>query len=321
MQSHAEIWLDCSFLTSGLFVSGIGVVCPPDFLVHIGKIGPLIFEANHCQRTPFWMLLILYGFFYFFAIALVIKIITLKKTPPSLIYVLLLILLSTILIAAPEFIYAKDIYPAHYRANTMFKLGYQAFIMLSLVSSFAIAYLFHKGRRLFWLPVTFILLGLILMYPYFSVNSYFGNLKDYKGLNGLSYLKAIAPQDYDAILWIQKNIKGQPILLEAQGDSYTDYERISANTGIPTPLGWTVHEWLWRGNYSFPQSRLDDIKTLYEGSLSQTIPLIKKYKIDYIYLGDMERTKYPLVNENKFSNLGKVVFKKGNSYLYKITVD
>ena len=159
------------------------------------------------------------------------------------------------------------------------------------------------------------------MYPYFSVNSYFGNLKDYKGLNGLSYLKAIAPQDYDAILWIQKNIKGQPILLEAQGDSYTDYERISANTGIPTPLGWTVHEWLWRGNYSFPQSRLDDIKTLYEGSLSQTIPLIKKYKIDYIYLGDMERTKYPLVNENKFSNLGKVVFKKGNSYLYKITVD
>lgn len=301
------------------FVSGIGVVCPPDFLVHIGKIGPLIFEANHCQRSPFWMLVILYGFFYFFAIALVLKIVKLKKTPPSLIYILLLILLSTILIAAPEFIYAKDIYPAHYRANTMFKLGYQAFIMLSLVSSFAITYLFHKGRRLLWLPITFILLGLVLLYPYFSINSYFGDLKEYKGLNGLQYLKTIQPDDYDAILWIQKNIKGSPVILEAQGDSYTDYARISANTGLPTPLGWTVHEWLWRGDYSFPQSRLDDIKTLYEGTVPQIKTLIKKYNISYIYIGEMERNKYPLVEEQKFNKLGNVVFKKNNTYIFKVS--
>ena len=246
------------------FVSGIGVVCAPTFLTKIGKLGPFLFEANHCQRSPLWMLIILYGFFYFFAIALVIKILKLKKTSPSLIFVLLLILLSTILIATPEFIYAKDIYPAHYRANTMFKLGYQAFIMLSCVSSFGIAYLFHKGKRIIWFPITFILLTLILMYSYFSINSYFGNLKEYKGLDGLSYLKTLYSDDYSAILWIQKNIKGQPVMVEAQGDSYTDYERISANTGLPTPLGWTVHEWLWRGSYSFPQSRLDDIKSLYE---------------------------------------------------------
>lgn len=301
------------------FVSGIGVVCPPNFLVNMKQLGPFIFEANHCQRSPFWMLIILYGFFYFFAIAIVIKILKLKKTPSSLIYILLLILLSTILIATPEFIYAKDIYPAHYRANTMFKLGYQAFIMLSLVSSFSIAYLFHKGRRLLWLPITFILLGLVLMYPYFSINSYFGNLKEYKGLNGLSYLKTLYPQDYDAVIWIQQNIKGQPVLLEAQGDSYTDYERISANTGLPTPLGWTVHEWLWRGNYSFPQSRLEDIRLLYEGDITQTKSLIKKYNIQYIYVGDMEHTKYPALDETKFQQLGKVVFRKGHTSLYRLT--
>lgn len=301
------------------FVSGIGVVCSPSFLVGLKKLGPFIFEPNHCQRSPFWMLVILYGFFYFFAIPLVLKILKLKKTSPSLIYVLLLILLSTILIATPEFIYAKDIYPAHYRANTMFKLGYQAFIMLSLVSSFSIAYLFHKGRRVIWLPITFILLGLVLMYPYFSINSYFGNLKEYKGLNGLSYLKTLYPQDYEAIYWIQKNINGQPVILEAQGDSYTDFERISANTGLPTPLGWTVHEWLWRGNYSFPQSRLDDIKLLYEGDIAKTKSLIKKYNIQYVYVGEMERTKYTNLNEEKFLQLGEVVFRKGRTSLYKIT--
>ena len=300
------------------FVSGIGVLCAPDFLIKIGKIGPLLFEADHCQRSPFWMLIILYGFFYFFAIALVIKILRLAKTPPALLYILLLILLSTILIATPEFIYAKDIYPAHYRANTMFKLGYQAFMMLSLVSSFSIAYLFHKGRRIIWLPITFILLALILIYPYFAVSSYFNNLKTYQGLNGLKYMKTTYPDDLEAINWIQKTIKNQPVMLEAQGDSYTDYGRISANTGLPTPLGWTVHEWLWRGSYSFPESRLADIKNLYEGDINQTRTLIQKYKIKYVFIGTLERTKYPNINEDKFGNLGTKVYQKGTVSIYQL---
>lgn len=301
------------------FVSGIGVVCAPDFLTNIGTLGPLIFEKDHCQRTPFWMLLILYGFFYFFAISLVLKIVKLTKNPASLIFILLLILISTILIAAPEFIYAKDIYPAHYRANTMFKLGYQAFIMLSLVTGFSITYLLHRGRRLLWIPIIMLMLFLILIYPYFAVNSYFGELKTQKGLNGLSYLKTLHPDDYDAILWIQENINGQPVILESQGDSYTDHGRISANTGLPTPLGWTVHEWLWRGDYSFPQSRLGDITTLYEGNVPSTVALIKKYSIEYVYVGDLERTKYPNINENKFRTLGKSIYSKGNTRIYKLT--
>lgn len=300
------------------FVSGIGVVCAPEFLTEIGKIGPLLFEPNHCQRSPFYMLVILYGFFYFFAIALTLKILRLKKTPASFIFVLLLILLSTMLIAAPEFIYAKDIYPAHYRANTMFKLGYQAFIMLSLVSAFSIAYLFNKGKKFIWFPIAFILLILVLIYPYFAVNSYFGELKMYKGLNGISYLKITRPDDHDAILWIQKNISGQPVILEAQGDSYTDYGRISANTGLPTVLGWTVHEWLWRGDYSFPQSRLDDVRNLYEADINTTRSLIKKYDIQYVYIGTLEMEKYPNINQEKFESMGVPVYKKGAVTIYEV---
>ena len=300
------------------FVSGIGVLCAPDFLIKVGKIGPFLFEANHCQRSPLWMLIILYGFFYFFATVFIIKVLRLSKTPPTILYALLLILLSTILIATPEFIYAKDIYPAHYRANTMFKLGYQAFIMLSLVSSFSIAYIFHNGKKVIWLPITFFLLTLILIYPYFAVTSYFNNFKTYQGLDGLAYLKTSAPDDLDAINWIQENIKDQPVMLEAQGDSYTDYERISANTGLPTPLGWTVHEWLWRGSYSFPESRLEDIKNLYEGDINQTRLLIQKYKIKYVYIGTLEKTKYPNLNETKFENLGMKVYQKGTVSIYQL---
>lgn len=305
-------------LTFKPFVSGVGVLCAPDFLINIGSIGPVIFEKEHCQRTPLWMLIILYGFFYFYAIALVFKIIRLSKTPLILIFVLTLILLSTLLIAAPEFIYAKDIYPAHYRANTMFKLGYQAFMMLSLVACFSIAYLFHNGKRILWIPITFILLFLVLIYPYFAVISYFGNLKDFKGLNGISYLQNIYPDDLKAILWINTNIKNQPVILEAQGDSYTDYGRISANTGLPTPLGWTVHEWLWRGDYSFPQSRLEDVRLLYEGTEQQIRSLVAKYNVKYVYIGTLESTKYSNLNYEAIGKLGKVVFKNGTATIYKI---
>ena len=39
-------------------------------------------------------------------------------------------------------------------------------------------------------------------------------------------------------------------VLEANGDSYSGYERVSAMTGLPTVLGWYVHEWLWRDDTS-----------------------------------------------------------------------
>lgn len=300
------------------FVSGIGILCAPELFTGIGSIGPFLFESDHCQRTPLWMLAILYGFFYFFATALVLKIFHLAKTPVAIIFVLLLILLSTLLIAAPEFIYAKDIYPAHYRANTMFKLGYQAFIMMSLVASFAITYLLHKGRRFLWLPISLFFLTLILMYPFFAVNSYFGELKNPKGLDGLSYLKTLYPDDLLAIQWIQKNVSGQPVIAEAQGDSYTDYGRISANTGLPTILGWTVHEWLWRGDYSFPQSRLEDTRLIYEGTQQQMKSIIDKYEIEYIYVGSLERTKHARLNEQAMQELGTVVYSNQTVTIYKV---
>ena len=100
-----------------------------------------------------------------------------------------------------------------------------------------------------FLLVSAILVSFVLTYPYLAVNAYYNNLKTYQGLNGITYLKTLYPDDYLAINWLNQNIKGQPVILEAQGDSYTDYARISANTGLPTVLGWTVHEWLWRGTY------------------------------------------------------------------------
>jgi len=333
------------------FASGIGVLCAPDFLTNLGNIGPFLFEKDHCQRSPFWQLMILYGFFYFWVISFLFKIkitiqnsktfknlgfkhlnfiknlkLKIENLPSSDLFILILIGLSTLLIIIPEFIYIKDIYPAHYRANTMFKLVYQSFIMLSISSSYIIYRLIsnwkmENGKWKFPILIGFGSIGLflVMIYPYFAINSYYEDLKNYKGLNGISYLKNLYPNDYQAILWLNKNIKGQPVILEAQGDSYTDYSRISANTGLPTVVGWPVHEWLWRGTYDIPAPRITDVQTLYEtDDLKIAKNLIKKYNIEFIFLGDLEREKYTKLNENIFKELGTLIFQNSQTKIYQI---
>ena len=114
-------------------------------------------------------------------------------------------------------------------------------------------------------------------------------------------------------------VKGQPVILESQGDSYTDYGRVSTNTGLPTVLGWTVHEWLWRGSYDIPSPRITEIKDLYETSdIVKAKELIKKHNIEYIFIGNLEYQKHPGLDENKFKQLGEVVFQKDNTKIYKI---
>jgi YYY domain-containing protein len=308
------------------FVSGIGVICAPALLTNIGKIGPFLFEANHCQKSPLWQLAILYGFFYFFVISFLVflKFKTNYKFSKSDFFALVLIILSTILIIVPEFIYVKDIYPTYYRANTMFKLVYEAFIMLSLSSAYILVKLISLiKRKKILIPfsvITATLLFLILIYPVFAINSYYRDLKNYQGLNGINYLSTLYPNDYNLINWINKNIKGQPVILEANGDSYTDYARISANTGLPTVIGWPVHEWLWRGTYDVVAPRITDVKTLYTTSnIEVAKTLIKEYAISYVVISTLERQKYPTLNEQTFIKLGKIIYQNGYTRLYKIT--
>jgi uncharacterized membrane protein len=307
------------------FVSGIGVICAPKFLTNIGKIGPFLFEANHCQRSPLWQLLILYGFFYFFIISFIIFLKFKKnyKLSRNDFFVLILIIISTLLILIPEFVYAKDIYPTYYRANTMFKFVYEAFIMLSLCSAYILIRIISSiksiNMRFIFFMVTMLLLFLALTYPILAINGYYQDLKSYRGLNGTKYLSSIFPDDYSLINWINQNIKGQPVILEANGDSYTDYARISANTGLPTIIGWPVHEWLWRGTYDIVAPRITDVQTLYTTpEINMAKKIIKQYNVSYVVVSTLERQKYPNLNEVTFIKLGKLIYQSNGAKLYKI---
>lgn len=310
------------------FVSGIGVNCSPEFLTKIGRIGPFLFEKGNCQISPLWMLFILWGFFWInFIIFLLIRFKS-KKLPPTTYhltnFIFLLFSFGTFLIIIPEFFYIKDIYPAHFRANTMFKLGYQAFIMMGIASTIV----FYQIKRIsnkyisFLFSIFYILFSmLVLIYPFFSIPSYYGSIKKPVELNGAKWIIESYPEDKEIIDYLNKHETKQPTILEAQGDSYTDYERISAFTGLPTVAGWWVHEWLWRGSSTIISDRIPDVVFIYESNdIKKTMSLIKKYQIKYIIISRLERQKYPNLNEEKITKIGKLLYKSSNGFgaLYQI---
>jgi YYY domain-containing protein len=318
------------------FVNGIAVDCPPAFLAN-SHVGPILFEAvEKCQKSPLWMMYLLWGFFWFCGSALIVKCagavkhfkdipaVWDKKFPKIEKMLVIWFVFCTLLIIFPEFFYFKDIYPMHFRSNTMFKLGYDAFILYSIISAYVIVKAVRSMRTRWASRIVVLLLipqlFLVCIYPLFSVRSYFGELKNYQSIWGLGWLSNEYPDNYAAMQWLDKqtHAPGQ-VLVEADGDSYTDYDQFSVFTGTPTVIGWAVHEWLWRGTYDIVSPRRDDVRLIYESeNITQTKALLDRYAVRYVVVGTLERQKFTKLQELKFTAIGKEAFRHGETVIYEV---
>ena len=233
------------------------------------------------------------------------------------------------LVLMPELVYVRDIYEnRNARANTMFKLTYQAYIMFGMTMIYAIFRLLIIGKNKILKALAVI--GLILFVwtcGYFgnSVNSWFGEVlkpSGYKGLNATAFLDTDFPEDTGGIKWLKENVKDVEVVLEANGDSYSEYERVSAMTGLPTVMGWYVHEWLWRGNLEDLNSKIADVESIYTSTDEAYVrSLLEQYDVSYIFVGSCERNKYgDSLNNNLLKNLGEIVYQDDTYRTYIVKV-
>lgn len=222
------------------------------------------------------------------------------------------------LVLMPEVIYIEDIYSGDYkRANTMFKLTYQAFIMFGLCFGYILPRLLAFGKTKHQkrtAVVCLLLFATTVCYVQNAVNGWYGNifkLDGYKGLDCTAFMETsdTYQEDVGAIAWLNENVSGMPVVLEANGDSYTDYERVSVMTGLPTVLGWRTHEWLWKGSTDLLDERAADIETIYTSTdKAEVEKLLQKYKVSYIYVGKLEREKFSELNNTLLKSLGTIVY-------------
>ncbi len=241
---------------------------------------------------------------------------------PAAGFVLLIIVLAGLLVLLPDFVYLRDQFG--YRINTVFKFYYQAWLLWSLAAAFAVAVLLRNLKRLWgnvFLVGLVILLGMSLTYPALAIPNKTGNFQPYLGwtLNDFQRIQRSNPDEAAAIQWLRAAPYGTIVEAVAdQGGSYTGYARISEYSGLPTVLGWVGHEDQWRGSLAPQGSRKDDIAQLYSTRDWQTAhSILEKYDIQYVYVGDLERSTY-MVQEDKFQRNLTRVFQQGGVTIYEV---
>ena len=245
--------------------------------------------------------------------------------PRGLVYALMLAALGILLMMGPELLHVDDSFGgALERMNTVFKLYYQAWILLSASAGYAIFYMLKlrdgaEGGALalarVWTLAFVVLLACSAYYPLAAA----AHEGDPQGrdptLDGLAHL---AGDERAAIEFIRNDAGRDSAVLEAFGNDYTPFGRVSSGTGVPTILGWAGHEVQWRGSPEPLSGRQEDIEAIYTTEdVEEARRLLDKYGVDYVYVGDRERQAYGEAGLAKFGEFMDAPFQQGGVTVYR----
>ena len=232
----------------------------------------------------------------------------------------LLIAAAVTALLACEVAYLKDSYGEKlYRMNTVFKLYFQAWTILAIATPWAFGTLLAQRWR--WAPMRRAIAVAVALLFAASVCYPLGITLDrsgspYKTLDGNAYLARDHPDDFAALQWLRQNVSEPAVILEATGDPYSYFARFSSNSGLPTVLGWANHEGLWRQHDQTVMERREHVLRIYNAStLAEVQPLLDRYKVRYIIVGDLEREKHR-PGLDKFAEL-EPVFRSGGTVIYR----
>jgi YYY domain-containing protein len=244
----------------------------------------------------------------------------------SYLFALMMVGLGLLLILGPELYWIRDLFD--FRVNTVFKLYYQAWMLLSIGGAVGLYHLTTHWQvsrpavalsRLCWASLTVIIIGASLVYTVAATFDRTGGFTNAQHVDGLIHVQVHHPDEYDAIRWLNDNVSGTPVILEAVGDGYTDYARISSRTGLPTVLGWSHHELTWRGSDDLLNGRREDVARAYMStSPGEAKEVLEKYGVEYVYVGYLEKEAYGEAGLAKFSTFMDVAYRNDGVTIYRM---
>ena len=258
------------------------------------------------------------------------------------VFPLVLIGLALMIGIGVEFVRVKDDIG---RMNTLFKYYLEGWVLFSMASAYVLWYL---GSRGFFSPRkvslvragSLIMLALLLaasfIYPILGTRSRLADRFNTENmtLDGADYMNTAVyinegPSielrwDYGAIRWLQDNVQGSPVVLEAHNDQYRWSSRISNYTGLPTVLGWPWHQVQQRMRYADTvRGRGAMVREIYATrDTERALELLKLYEVEYVVVGDLERAYYPASGLRKFEamtrqGMAKMVFQNEGVKIYQ----
>ena len=214
------------------------------------------------------------------------------------------------------------------RMNSVFKFYMQVWVLLALVAAYMVWRLFASnlfegarpwGYRYVWAGGLAVLLVSASVYPLLGTQDrlrdrFNGNVTPLT-LNGLAYIEGTTynePEgpidleaDFEGIMWLRENVKGSPIVLEANTPTYRWGGRVSIHTGLPSVVGWQWHQEQQRWDYrQMVAPRIRDVERIYSTpDVSVARDLLAQYGVEYIYVGQLERSYYSPEGIAKFDSV------------------
>ena len=241
-------------------------------------------------------------------------------------FALALAALGLLLVMGPELLFVKDAFGN--RMNTVFKLYYQAWILLAASSGFALYYWsslreslgsWKKSMTTLWAGIVVALLLGSVYYPAAAAASKGGSFTDGATLDGLAFLNEVRPAERDAIEFVKRNVDRDAAIVEAVGEWF-DAGLISRSTGVPTVINWPGHEVQWRGSAVSFEGRERDVSLIYQTlDATEAKNLLDRYNVEYVYVGPREQDKYGAEGMAKFSSeIFDTVFSQGDVAIYRV---
>ena len=258
---------------------------------------------------------------------------------------LILVAIAAYLLAGAELFHINDSFSGAFRRmNTVFKVYYQSWLLLGLAGAYGLYYWQSHWPRLLaasnsrgaawrrrglrlanyaWIGTIALLLVASVYYPVGAVLDRTGVLNrnhtlEDNTLNGLAFVRAQDPGEYAAIKWLSDEAPWGRIV-EAVGDDYSDYGRVSSSTGLPTILGWRGHELQWRGTSRVFAGRAEDVAQIYQSQDGDAVrSLLDGYRVRYVYLGQRERTEYGGGHLERFNSFLKTAFESNSVIIYEL---
>ena len=185
----------------GFMIMALGLIFALPFILSFESIAEGVGVVH--TSSLLWQLALLWGMpaILIITLGITFKELGLKNLKKEDLFIASMLISSLALIVIPEIIYVKDIYIAsHYRANTMFKLTYQAFVMSYLASGYVAVRVIHAQRKMLRRYLMFTIFAAaftsVMTYPGIAIKSYYEGLQNYRGLDGELWLKNQYPEYY-----------------------------------------------------------------------------------------------------------------------------
>jgi YYY domain-containing protein len=223
-----------------------------------------------------------------------------------------------------ELVYVRDHLAGGewYRMNTVFKFGFQVWVLLALATAAALPVL-TRGLQRMGLIAEIVgwalfatLMGLALIFPLVGTPSRLAyRFPETTGptLDGLAFMERASYDwngnqislraDGEAIRWLNQHIRGTPVVLQSSLEFYRAYGvRVAANTGLPTVVS-PLHENEQR-DPSLVAERDTEVQRIYSTpDQGEALRLLSKYHVGYVYVGPIERIAYGQAGTAKFDQM------------------